>query len=103
MDAASAQDAARLAASVYRALIGERAGDKYKAHDLATAPGSGVDRSVLRTLLIKTTSGDYAAGKEEQGRLDHRVHPLVASLRPGTELQSFAASMTAPEAAGGQA
>lgn len=66
MDAVSAQDGARLAASVYRALIGERAGDKYKARDLATAPGSGVDRSVLRTLLIKAISGDYAAGKEDE-------------------------------------
>ncbi|MGE0665329.1 MAG: hypothetical protein AB7O49_02120 [Sphingomonadales bacterium] len=66
MDAASTQDGARLAASVYRALIGERAGDKYKARDLASAQGGGVDRAVLRSLLMTAIAGDYAAGKEEE-------------------------------------
>ena len=66
MDAGTVQDGARLAASVYRALIGERAGDKYKARDMVNTPGSGVDRAVLRTLLQKAIADDYAAGKEEE-------------------------------------
>jgi hypothetical protein len=66
MDAGTAHDGVRLAASVFRALIGERASDKYKARDLVCAAGSGVDLPVLRTLVLKAITDDFAAGKEEE-------------------------------------
>ena len=66
MGVRSAQDSAGLAESVFRALIGDRASDKYKARDLVCAPASGVDLAVLRTLLMKAISDDFAAGREEE-------------------------------------
>ena len=66
MDVRTTQDGGGLAASVFRALIGDRASDKYKARDLVCAPGNGVDLPVLRTLLMKAIGDDFAAGKEEE-------------------------------------
>lgn len=66
MDAVASQDRIESATTIFRALIGGRLSERYKAVETLNDPNSKIDVPTLRTLLRRAITEDYAAGKEAE-------------------------------------